>query len=134
MNQEKKMELRSTLFRHLDGIAIMPTVSALQEGGISNFIQHHSHFTFQEIHKKFEVNSGYLNVALRLLTSQGWLTQNILQDGEEIEFKLTDKGREAFSLAPIYTSFCEFIPVLIEMDRYLFDTNAGSIQENLQNP
>ena len=127
------MELRSTLFRHLDGIAIAPTVSSLQEGGITNFIQDNPHFTFLEIHDKFETNSGYLNVALRLLASQGWLTQNILQDGEEIEFELTDKGREAFSMTPIYTSFCEFIPVLIELDRYLFDPNAGSVQENLQN-
>ena len=127
------MELRSTLFRHLDGIAIAPTVSALQERGITNFIQDNPHFTFQGIHEKFETNSGYLNVALRLLASQGWLTRNILQDGEEIEFELTDKGREAFSLAPIYTSFCEFIPILIELDRYLFDPNARSVQENLQN-
>ena len=133
MNRKNKMELRSTLFRHLDGIAIAPTVSALQERGITNFIQDNPHFTFQGIHEKFETNSGYLNVALRILASQGWLIRNILQDGEEIEFELTDKGREAFSLAPIYTSFCKFIPVLIELDRYLFDPNARSVQENLQN-
>ena len=133
MNREKKMELRSKLFRHLDGITIAPTVSALHAGGITNFIQDHPQFTFQELHEKFDTNSGYLNVALRLLSSQGWLIRNILLDGEEIEFELTNKGREALLLTPIYNSFCDFIPILVKMDRYLFDPNAGFIKEDLQN-
>ena len=79
MNREEKKALRSILFRHLDGIAVCPTVCALHEGGISEYILKHPHFSLQTLSKEFETNAGYLNVALRLLTSQGWMQREIIR-------------------------------------------------------
>ena len=92
MEQEEKTALRGILFRHLDGIAVGPTVSALYEGGISQYILKNHNFSFKELSSKFEINDGYMNVALRLLASQGWLCREILNEGKEIDFKLTEKG------------------------------------------
>ena len=121
MNREEKKALRNILFRHLDGIAVCPTVSALHEGGISEYILKHPHFSFQKLSKEFEINAGYLNVALRLLASQGWMQRKILTDGEEIDFKLTDKGKVALSLSHHYAHFCQYIPVLVNIDQHLFN-------------
>ncbi|SVE37080.1 uncharacterized protein METZ01_LOCUS489934, partial [marine metagenome] len=60
----------------------------------------------------------------RLLASQGWLQREILKDGEEIDFKLTDKGRTALALAHHYDLFCQYIPTLIKIDHYLFDSGV----------
>ena len=124
MDQEEKKILRGILFRHLDGIAVGPTVSAMHKGGISAYILKYPHFSFQDLSSKFETNAGYLNVALRLLASQGWLQREILKDGEEIDFKLTDKGRTALALAHHYNLFCQYIPTLIKIDHYLFDSGV----------
>ena len=39
LNREEKRELRSDLFRHLDGIAVAPTVFTLHEKGVLEFLQ-----------------------------------------------------------------------------------------------
>ena len=44
MKREEKKVLRGILFRHLDGIAVAPTVSALYDGGITEYILQHPHF------------------------------------------------------------------------------------------
>ena len=121
MNREEKKTFRGILFRHLDGIAVGPTVSALHESGISEYILGHPHFSFQKLSSEFETNSGYLNVALRLLASQGWLKRQILLDGEEIDFKLTDKGKNALLQAHHYAHFCQYIPVLVNIDQHLLN-------------
>ena len=81
MDKEKKKFLRSILFRHLDGIALCGPISALNKNGVTRFIQSDPSFSIQDILNNFECNSGYLNVTLRLLASQGWLTYNIIADG-----------------------------------------------------
>ena len=133
MDRERKKYLRGILFRHLDGIALSSTISALHKKNIIQYITDHPAFTIQQLLNEFECNAGYFNVSLRLLASQGWLERNIIHDGENIEFQLTEKGQECFSLAHHYDSFCQFIPILINLDRYLFDSNTKSIQDELQN-
>ena len=133
MDREIKKYLRGILFRHLDGIALSSTISALHKKNIIQYITDHPAFTIQQLLNKFECNAGYFNVSLRLLASQGWLERNIIHDGENIEFQLTEKGQECLSLAHHYDSFCQFIPILIHLDRYLFDPNAKFMQDDFQN-
>ena len=52
--------------------------------------------SLQELTVKFKSNEGYLNVALRVIASQGWLTQNIDNQKDEITFEVTDKSEIAF--------------------------------------
>ncbi|SVE63855.1 uncharacterized protein METZ01_LOCUS516709, partial [marine metagenome] len=132
MDQEKKRKLRGILFRHLDGIAICSSIAALHTKGITKYILSKKHFTFKKLLEEFETNAGYLNVALRLMASQGWLIRNILSDGKEIDFKLTDKGREILSMSPHYLIFSKIIPELIHMDQHLFNPDAYSVQDKFQ--
>ena len=131
MDREEKKRLRGILFRHLDGIAVGPTISALHEAGISEYILQNPHFSFQQLSGEFETNGGYLNVALRLLASQGWLQREILKDGEQIDYKLTHKGKKILSLAHHYDAFLNYIQVLINIDNYLFDSNVKTKEKDL---
>ena len=124
MNRERKKHLRGILFRHLDGIALCSTISALHKKRISQYITNHFSFTIKEILKEFECNAGYLNVSLRLISSQGWLEQDIIDDGNNIQYQLTEKGKQCFQLAHHYNDFSKCIPILINIDRYLFDPNG----------
>ena len=121
MNKDEKKQLRGILFRHLDGIAIGPTIAALYKKGICAYIQGNSHFTFQNITKEFKVNEGYLNVGLRLLASQGWLDRVIIKDGKDIDFNITEKGKKVFPLFSKYVDFFSFMPASINLDPYLFN-------------
>ena len=129
MNHEEKKALRGILFRHLDGIAIAPTVSALHKGGICSYLLQNPHVNFQKLSSKFETNAGYLNVALRLLASQGWLQRKILKDGEDIDLNLTDKGKSALKMSHHYDIFCHYIPTLIKFDQHLFDSEVEAKEE-----
>jgi len=132
MDKDKKKYLRSLLFRHLDGISICGPISALNRSGITKYIQNHPIFTLKELLSQFKSNVGYLNVTLRLLTSQGWLNQNIIKDGVNIHYKLTEKGQKCFQLSHYYDPFSDFIPNLINIEKYLFDSKSQSVKEEFR--
>ncbi len=133
MNKDRKKQLRGILFQHLDGITLCSTIATLFNNGITQFILENKTFTIQDILSKYECNAGYMNVALRLLASQGWLKRNIIQDGEDIEFHLTEKGVKGLAHAHYYDRFYTFIPFLIDIDKYLFDPHSKDIQDEFQN-
>ncbi|WP_264521126.1 class I SAM-dependent methyltransferase [Flavobacterium sp. N1994] len=97
-----KNELRGILFRHLDGIVTVPVAYSLHQKGVLDFILQHQKVSLQELTEKFKANEGYLNVALRVIASQGWLHQNLDNQKDEITFAVTDKSKTAFSLVPLY--------------------------------
>ena len=69
-----KSKMRSFIFYHLDGIALIPTVLTLGKNNILNEISENK-TSLSSLVKKFNASEGYLNVALRLLCCQGWLSQ-----------------------------------------------------------
>lgn len=133
MDREQKKQLRGILFQHLDGITLCSTIATLFNKGISHYILEKQTFTIQDILNKYECNAGYMNVALRLLASQGWLERTIIQDGKDIEFQLTEKGMKGLGYAHYYDRFFTFIPFLVDIDKYLFDPHAKDIHEEFQN-
>ena len=78
--KEKKILFLSNLFQHLDGIALIPTIIELQRKEILNKIKTEKKCSLSELSEKYNANNGYLNVALRLLCSQGILEQHIIND------------------------------------------------------
>ena len=62
MNREEKQTSRGILFRHLDGIAIGPTVSALYKGGIIEYILNHPNFSFQELSNEWWDPNGKFKI------------------------------------------------------------------------
>ena len=99
---KSKSELRGILFRHLDGIVTVPAAYSLFKKGVLDFILQEQKVSLEKLTKHFEANEGYLNVALRVLASQGWLTQITDNLQNKITFAINDKSKTAFSLVPIY--------------------------------
>ena len=71
-----KSDLRSTIFRHLDGLATAPVAVALNKKGILNYLLGKETATLEELASEFKANKGYLHVGLRVLCSQGFLTSS----------------------------------------------------------
>ena len=99
-----KSELRGILFRHLDGIVTIPAAYSLQKKGVLEYILQQQKVSLQELNAKFNANEGYLNAALRVLASQGWLFQYIDNQNDEVTFAVNDKSETAFSLIPLYAA------------------------------
>ncbi len=102
LTKEEKSALRSDLFRHLDGIAIAPTMYALHKKEVLQSLLKKGELSLATICKEFKANEGYMNVALRLLASQGWLVQELDNDSDSIIYKTNDNSEKAFGLAHLY--------------------------------
>ncbi|GAB4340655.1 MAG: hypothetical protein OHK0038_20170 [Flammeovirgaceae bacterium] len=99
---KNKSQFLSTIFRHLDGIVVAPTAYELQKKGVLKYLLEKKEVSLSELTKVFKANEGYLNVALRVLASQGWLKQHINNQTDTIAYSLTDKSETAFALVHLY--------------------------------
>ena len=106
-----KSLLRSDLFRHLDGIVSTPVFYTLKEKGVLDFLITKKTFSISEITKEFKANEGYLNVALRMLASQGWLTYEIDSQKNTITLSKNDKSEIAFSLCNRYKEIVDYLKI-----------------------
>lgn len=95
-------ELRESIFRHLDGIVMVPIASALQEKGITDFLLQVKQTNIATISEKFNANSGYLNVVLRALASQGFLDYEVDTVKNEITITVNATSEMAFSQFYLY--------------------------------
>jgi DNA-binding PadR family transcriptional regulator/SAM-dependent methyltransferase len=102
LSKESQGHLRSRIFQHLDGIGTAPTAYVLKEKGVLQYILEHKEISLQKLTKEFKANEGYLNVGLRLLASQGWLTQTIDNAKDKISYAITEKGVLAFRYIDLY--------------------------------
>lgn len=93
---------RALLFRHLDGIVMAPTAYALYKEGVTAHILKAKTVTITPLATDFKANEGYLNVALRMLASQGWLTQQIDTENGAINYRTNEHTAIAFALFPLY--------------------------------
>ena len=102
LTKSDKDHLRGTIFRHLDGIATATTAFALHQKGVLEYVLKYQNIQLSELTKTFNANEGYLNVALRLLCSQGWLVQHIDNQNDVIAYEINGKSEMAFKLVPLY--------------------------------
>jgi SAM-dependent methyltransferase len=121
LDKQKKSQLRNVLFRHLDGIAICPTAYVLHEKGVLDYILEEEKVEIRKLAAHFSANEGYLNVALRLLCSQGWLVQHLDNKEETIEYSINEKSKEAFSLCPLYKDVVGLIQISGKYHRRKFE-------------
>lgn len=101
--------LRSIIFRHLDGLATAPVMVALNNKKVLDYILLKKDVSLQELTEKFNANEGYLNVGLRVLCSQGFLNYHIDNNKNLVSFSLTEKSNYAFSLAHLYNDVIELL-------------------------
>ena len=97
-----KSELRGILFRHLDGITTAPVAYSLYKKGLLDFILLKEKVSLNELVAQFKANDGYLNVALRVLASQGWLHQQLDNANDTVYFSVNNNSKVAFALVPYY--------------------------------
>lgn len=105
---DKKL-LRSSIFRHLDGIVTAPVISALSRENILKFLLDKKQLELSEITREFSANEGYLNVALRILASQGFLDYYIDNEHDIVEISTNKNSEKAFSFHNVYMDLAEFL-------------------------
>ena len=93
---------RERLFRHLDGIVTAPSAFTLYKNGVTDFILQEKEVSLTTLSNTFTVNEGYLNVALRVLASQGWIEQTVNNEDNEVAYKVNELSPIAFALFPLY--------------------------------
>lgn len=104
---------------YLDGIACVPTAFALYENKVFEKLSDMEDHSLNELAKAFQANKGYLNVALRVMCSQGWVSQQYEKDGDEILFCLTSSGKIATQYFHLFEDVVAFIPDAIKMEDYI---------------
>lgn len=90
ITREEKRAFRSLLFKHQDGIAITAIIAVLEQHSVIDFLATQQTTSVSKILQQFpEFHAGYLNVALRSLSSQGILKYTVTQN--EVRIETTEK-------------------------------------------
>lgn len=131
--KHEKSQLRATIFRHLDGIATAPTAYALHKVGVLDYLLAHKEVELGTISKEFNANEGYLNVALRVLCSQGWLEQCLDNKANTVTYKINLKSAKAFELVPNYKSVVELLPYAVKFPEERIGADAFYALERVFN-
>lgn len=101
MDKKHQAQLRDDLFRHLDGLVTAPTAYALHQKGVTTHLLREKSVLLSDLAAAFGANEGYLNVALRVLASQGWLTHTI-ESEDHIRISANDLSEQAFGMIAFY--------------------------------
>ncbi|MEW5677149.1 class I SAM-dependent methyltransferase [Flavobacterium enshiense] len=104
-----KTKLRESIFRHLDGITIAPVAISLKDKGVLDYLQKVKKTTLTEVSVQFKANEGYMNVALRMLASQGFLEYNADNATNIVTVETNSKTAFAFSLFPLYNDIVSLL-------------------------
>lgn len=107
------LNFRQRIFQHLDGLVTAPVVYALHQKGILPYLLENKEVSLFKLASEFKANEGYLNIALRVLASQGMLDYKVDNANNSVEVSTNSKSALFFSLAPVYE---EIIDVLKEKD------------------
>ncbi|WP_103867312.1 class I SAM-dependent methyltransferase [Aquimarina sp. I32.4] len=103
----EKQLFREELFRHLDGIAVAPVAYSLLKNKVIDFLLSNKESSISHIASLNNINKGYLNVALRILSSQGWLDYKI--NNNEVLVELNKLSTIAFSHIHLYKDVVELL-------------------------
>lgn len=125
LNKTDKSEIRKRIFLHLDGWALIPTIYNLNKLDVLQLFLNKPQRTLSEINGITQTNEGYLNVALRILASQGYVNRTVNNELDEILLELTDLGRQAFELAHHYDTFFELMKSFAIRPRNIISDNAA---------
>lgn len=102
LTKEDKQQLRGSIFRHLDGIATATSANALHKKGVLAYLLEHKNVSLKTLTTEFKANEGYLNIALRILASQGWLIQHLDNKKNTVSYETNNLSDRAFQYAPLY--------------------------------
>jgi len=115
------ISLRSSIFKHLDGLVTAPVAFCLYKKGVLAYILDKKEINLSELTTHFKANEGYLNVGLRVLASQGFLDYHINASTDEIAISINEKSEIAFSLFPLYKDVVELLQFSMDFHPRLFE-------------
>ena len=115
---------RQRIFQHLDGLVTAPVVYSLHQKGVLQYLIENKEASLSQLTSHFNANEGYLNVALRVLASQGMLHYSLDNATNSVVVSTNSKSALSFSLAPVYE---EVIDVLQEKRLVYFGSNSTRI-------
>lgn len=104
-----KKQLRASIFRHLDGIVTTPVMHHLVESGIYAWILEQQNVSLEELISKFPANEGYLNVAVRVLSSQGFLKYQLNNETDEVRISVTEKTGAVLKFKDYYRDLIQLL-------------------------
>ena len=122
-------KLRESIFRHLDGITIAPVAINLRDKGVLDYLLKENKTTLTAVTEQFKANEGYMNVALRLLASQGFLDYHVDNKTNVVTVTTNSKTEYAFSLVPLYK---DVVALLNTTDVFTSNTITAESIEKLQ--
>lgn len=116
-----KSQLRSSIFRHLDGLAVAPVAIALKNNGVLEFILSKKQVELAELTTVFKANEGYLNVGLRILASQGFLDYEVNNGTQKIVISVNERTETAFSMFYLYEDVVDLLHFSTKFHPRLFE-------------
>ena len=131
LTKQDKAALRATIFRHLDGIATAPTAYTLLERGVLEHLLHHKEADVTELASSFQANEGYLNVALRILSSQGWLDAEVDNVNNQVKYRVNAKSAVAFEHCRLYKDVVTLLRFSGQFHRRKFERAPFTVLESI---
>ena len=131
LTREEKQELRASIFCHLDGIVTAPSAYLLHTRGVTTHILEQGLVDVTQLAQSFQANEGYLNVALRVLSSQGWLEQNLDNEHNRVSYSVNDLTREAFDQFGLYSRVVELMKYSARFHARRFEVEPFRLMENI---
>lgn len=131
LSKSDKEQLRSVIFRHLDGIATATTTTTLYKKGVLSYLIEHKKVELSELTRAFNANEGYLNVALRILASQGWLIQHLDNKTNKVSYEVNEKSKKAFELAYLYKDAVDLLSYSVKFPEERIGPDAFSVLERI---
>ncbi|MGB1032211.1 MAG: class I SAM-dependent methyltransferase, partial [Flavobacteriales bacterium] len=132
LSKDDKKVLRGELFRHLDGIATAPSAWALYNKGVLQSIEKSGKSKVSDLANEFKANEGYLNVALRILSAQGWLDQEIDNTSHEVTYHTNELTPIAMEYIPRYESAVNFMKYSEEFKKKRFNSEPFAALDSLR--
>ncbi len=131
ISKQSQAIYRADLFRHLDGIVTAPSAYALFEKGVTDYILQNKEVALSELTEKFSANEGYLNVALRVLCSQGWLEQEIDNERDCVHYAVNGNSEAAFSKFYLYEDVVRWLRFSANYDSRKFEMEPFIVLEKV---
>jgi hypothetical protein len=131
LSKKEKTQYRNNLFQHLDGIVTAPSAYALYTKGVTDFLLSHKTCTLSELTEHFNANEGYLNIALRLLCSQGWLEQNIDNQKNFVSYSTNPFSKIAFDHFYLYEDVVNLLKASANFHPRKFEKQQLILLENV---
>ncbi|AUP77499.1 class I SAM-dependent methyltransferase [Flavivirga eckloniae] len=131
LTKQDKEQFRSTIFRHLDGIATATTAFSLHKNGVLQYLLDHKKSSVENLATAFKANEGYLNVGLRVLASQGWLNMSINNADNTVQYETNNTSEKAFSLVPLYADAVNLLNYSVKFPDERIGPDAFSALEKI---